>query len=137
MAENKRVQVKIGKEHFKTEVIFEKHVLIADEPISIGGGDLGPTPGELFLSSLGTCAAITIRMYADRKAWDLQSVHIDLNLESKEDEQGEYTLVTECIRLEGKLDEKQTTRLLNIATKCPIARVVKGRVITKSELVSK
>lgn len=136
MAENKRVQVKIGKERFKTEVFFEQHSLVADEPVSVGGSDLGPTPGELFLSSLGTCAAITIRMYADRKEWDLQNVHIDLNLETKEDEDGKYTLVTECIRLEGNLDEKQINRLLDIATKCPVARVVKGRVITKSELIA-
>ena len=133
MSENKRVQVSIGKETYKTEVQFKSHSLIADEPEELGGSNLGPTPGELFLSAAGTCAAITIRMYANRKEWNLDSVRVDMELLNKEDEEGAYTLMQECIVLEGDLDEKQRARLIQIAGKCPVAKMIKGRVKIESE----
>jgi len=133
MSENKRVQVKIGKETYKTEVVFQNHTIITDEPAAMGGTDLGPSPSELFLSAAGTCAAITIRMYANRKDWDLTSVQVDMELLSKEDEDGHYTLMRECIILTGELDEKQRARLIQIAGKCPVAKMIKGRVLIESE----
>jgi putative redox protein len=137
MADNKRVQVKIGKETYKTEVVFQNHSIKADEPKEMGGTDLGPSPGELFLSSAGTCAAITIRMYANRKEWDLESVQVDMELLAKEDEDGRYTLMRECIILNGTLDEKQRARLIQIAGRCPVAKMIKGRVLIESEEIVK
>jgi esterase/lipase len=67
-----QVAVSVGNEGYTSEIIARKHLLIADEPESIGGNDFGPTPSELVSSGLGACTAITLRMYADRKSWDLQ-----------------------------------------------------------------
>lgn len=62
-----RVVVKTGKEGFRTEIITNEHTLTADEPVSIGGTDLGSTPYDYLVAALGSCTSMTIRMYADRK----------------------------------------------------------------------
>ena len=62
----------IGKQKYKTEIQAGNHIIMADEPEELGGGNLGFTPTELLESSLAACTAMTIRMYADRKGWDLE-----------------------------------------------------------------
>jgi putative redox protein len=72
------VVVEIGK-GYTTRVRAGAHRLLADEPVDLGGGDRGPAPYDLLLAALGACTAITLRMYADRKGWPLESVSIRLN----------------------------------------------------------
>ena len=75
---------RIGKDRYRTEIDVGGHALIADEPPALGGGGVGPAPYDLLLASLGACTAITLRMYADRKGWPLESVEVGLRLSGRE-----------------------------------------------------
>src|SRR5690554_2441868 len=84
--------------------------LIADEPVALGGKNLGFNPMELLLSALATCTSATIRMYVDRKGWDLQEVNLDMEIIP--DTANGQTQINRKIELIGDLDEKQRERLL-------------------------
>lgn len=138
-----RVVVQLGKQDaFTTEIKAGKHQLIADEPESIGGNDFGPTPYDLLLSSLGACTAMTIKMYADRKQWDLQEVRVHLShskqhAEDISDVDGPAPLIDvidRSIELEGNLDERQKARIMQIADKCPVHRTLHSDIIVNSKM---
>lgn len=111
------VSVMIDRAHYHTRVSAGNHVIIADEPETLGGGDEGMEPFELLLASVGSCTAITLRMYADRKLWPLESVTINLSLEQKSDRSETY--ITKNIIINGNLTQEQKQRLMLIADKCP------------------
>jgi putative redox protein len=94
------------------------HRLIADEPAP-AGNDTGPDPTELLLAALGTCTSMTMRMYAGRHAWPLRDVQVRLRLE----QDGEPAIVRE-IFLDGDLDDEQRRRLMAVAERCPIHRLL-------------
>ena len=103
------------------------HLWQADEPADLGGGDTGPSPERLLLSSLGACTAITVRMYAARKQWPLADVQVELQFNPHgKPEAG--TELTRVISLHGELSDEQRTRLLQIANACPIHKVLTGEV---------
>lgn len=131
------VTVTIGKEKYKTEITNGRNVLVADEPESMGGTDQGLGPKELLLSSLGSCTAMTLRMYADRKQWDLQEVVISLNMEVVPSSHQQTTYIKNHIRLIGDLDDDQRKRLLQIAELCPIHKILSNPVVLDSNLLPK
>ena len=114
---------RIGRDHYATRIEFGTRGLTADEPAERGGGDAGPAPYELLLASLGACTAITLRMYADRKAWPLDSVAIDLRLHG----QGETLRIERILRPEG-IDAEQAARLVEIAARTPVTLTLIGGV---------
>ncbi|MDE2777536.1 MAG: OsmC family protein [Chloroflexota bacterium] len=109
-----------------------QHQWHADEPADAGGADSAPTPGEMMLGALGSCMAITCRLYAERKGWDLQRVEVTLDYERFKG--GDYPAhegsdafvheVREALVFHGDLDDKQRRRLRDIAGKCPIHRLL-------------
>lgn len=94
------------------------HRLIADEHAPVGG-DTGPDPFELLLAALGACTSATVRMYADRHAWKLHDVQVRVRLE-----QGSEPAVIREIFLDGDLDDDQHSRLMAVAGRCPVHRLL-------------
>jgi putative redox protein len=136
----KQVVVRTGESGFLTEVKAGSHRLLADEPSSVGGTDLGPSPYEFISIGLGACTAMTLRMYADRKKWPLKEVTVHLehskeHVEDMGDEKGvPLNRFSRILELEGDLDEGQRTRLLEIADKCPVHRTLEGPIVIDSRL---
>lgn len=130
------VKVSIGREHYRTEIKIGKHLLIADEPEELGGTDEGPVATELLLSSLGTCTVVTLRMYADRKEWLLDGVEVVLSLNQKTEAGQLSTEIERNIELKGNLSEEQRERLMLIADKCPVHKILSSpiRITTKQAL---
>jgi putative redox protein len=107
-----RVQVSVGGQSF-----------VGDEPVAAGGTGLGPTPHDLLAAALAECTVITLRLYADRKAWPLEAIEASVTHEV----QAQATprdLFRRTVRLTGPLDETQRTRLLEIAERCPVHRTL-------------
>lgn len=112
----------IGTELYKTEIKTIGNTIIADEPKEFGGNDLGFAPKELLASALGACTAITLRMYADRKGWNLTESKVEVTFEW--DQENSTSIINRNISLFGTLDDSQRERLLKIANSCPIHKIL-------------
>ncbi|RZK41927.1 MAG: OsmC family peroxiredoxin [Pedobacter sp.] len=117
----------LDQSRYRTKIFSGGHFIYADEPESLGGTDEGMTPGALLLASLGSCTAITIRMYADRKEIPLTEIKIALSI-CPEDEMDKSTTITKKIELFGDLSDTQRQRLLQIADMCPIHKLMSNPI---------
>lgn len=106
--------------------------LIADEPQSIGGQDAGFSPEELLISALAACTSATLRMYADRKGWDVKEIKTDLRLEKNKE--GTETIIKRKIEIIGNIDAEQKERMLVIANKCPVHKILSNPIVINTEL---
>jgi len=104
---------------YQTAITVRTHAFAADEPPNLGGSDTAPTPIELLMGSLASCTAITLRMYARRKGWPLEGVEVRVDYASRPTP----TFVKE-IAVCGDLDDTQKARLLEIAERCPVAKLL-------------
>ena len=128
---------------YKTVITTGNHGLVGDEPAP-HGQDLGPNPFDFLLVSLGTCVAMTLRMYADRKGWDLQKVEVELDqsrIHAKdckdcESEEGYIHLIDKRLKFTGNLSPQQRQRLLEISEKCPVQKTLTHEIRVKSGLIS-
>lgn len=127
------VTVKIGKDQYRTEVNAGKHTYFADEPGSLGGTDSAPDPYQLLLGSLGACKAITVRMYADRKGWPLESIRLDLE-HSRPEGRGKPERIEISLSFTGDLSDEQRARLKEIANACPVQKTILGELTIDSFL---
>jgi putative redox protein len=117
------VHISIARENYRTEITAGGHHLQADEPMDAGGTDSGPTPYGFLASALGACTAITLRMYAERKEWDLQGVDVRV-IHSKPEGIHGGDRFERVITLRGNLDADQRKRLLAIAQRSPVHRTL-------------
>lgn len=102
--------------------------LMSDEPVSAGGGNAGPAPYGLILAGLGSCTAITLKMYADRKGWDIGTLQVSLTLEKDADGKN---LITRTLSTDAALDDAQWDKLIEIAGKTPVTKTLQaGATIT-------
>lgn len=126
------VTARIGRNGFRTDATARTHALIVDEPVAVGGTDLGPTPYESLLTALGACTAMTLRLYADRKKWPLESVTVQLRSGRSHEKDCEECatkkvgigVIQRRLELEGALTDEQRTRLLEIADRCPVKQTL-------------
>ena len=141
--EHGEVLVRGGAEGYYQRITAGSHQMEADEPRSVGGTDRGPTPYDLLLASLGTCTAMTLRMYADRKEWPLGEVEVRLrhskihakDCESCVTEKGKIDRIDRTLRLDGDLSDEQRARLVEIADRCPVHRTLTSETVIFTELL--
>jgi putative redox protein len=126
-----KVQASLGRSNYATQVSIRGHQLTGDEPLDNGGQDQGPKPSEFVLAGLATCTASTLRMYADRKGWPVDRIFIDLGLITEKTAEGQIAHITEQISFEGNIDEDQKKRLIEIAGKCPVYRMLTNEIQIK------
>jgi uncharacterized OsmC-like protein len=125
-----------GQGRFQQEVTVGAHRFLADEPREAGGLDSGPGPYDLLLAGLGACTAMTLRLYAERKALPLERVTVRLNhsrihaadCADCETKEGMLDRIDRAITLRGTLDAEQRRRLLEIADKCPVHRTLTSEI---------
>ena len=136
------VVVQTGNGNFGTEVHTVSHRFVADEPISFGGDDTGPTPYDLLNAALGTCTAMTMKMYADRKKWPFEGTRIHVTHERDHaedcghilDEDVQVQALNRKIEIMGNaLDDEQRAKLIEIADKCPVHRTLEGHLHIHTE----
>jgi len=128
--------IEAGEGTFTEDVTAGRHRFRADEPLSVGGTDTGPGPYDLLLAALGTCTAMTVRLYADLKKIPLQRVSVELKHEKVhaqdcadcDTKDAKLDRVDRVLTFEGTLDETQRARLLEIANKCPVHRTLERGV---------
>ena len=123
--------VVLTNKNFLAEAKIRNHYMVTDVPFSDGGDDTAPTPVEYLLTAIGGCVAITLRMYAARRNWDVGEITV--NVFQLKDELGSY--VTEEISFEKEITEDQRKRLLVFAGKCPVAKMVKGETRIESKII--
>ncbi len=129
-----KVSSHTGKELCRTEIASPSgNTVIADEPSDNGGQNMGFSPTELLTAALAACTSVTLRMYADRKDWDL--AEINTHIELTRDEAANKTAITRSIQLIGNLDETQKARLLEIANSCPVHKMLSNPIEIKTELI--
>lgn len=118
-----QVNASIGKELYKVEIKSPTgNLVIADEPLAGGGQDIGFSPKELLAAALAACTSATVRMYADRKGWDLTELKTEVVLE--QDKIGNKTIINRKIEFMGHLSEEQKTRMIAVANACPIHHIL-------------
>ena len=108
------------------------HQLNADEGPALGGKDTGPAPFELLCSAFGACTAITLRMYAERKAWPLRGVQVDVRFSGT----GKEGAIARVLTFDGDLSQEQRARLADIAERTPVTLTLKNGVVITTTLAS-
>ncbi|MBK5230079.1 MAG: OsmC family protein [Thermoleophilia bacterium] len=114
-------------DHYEHFVVVGDHRLVTDEPVSLGGGNAGPSPQALLAASLASCTATTIEMYANHKGWDVGEVKVKCEYEPAK--RGAPTTFNVVICIPPGLDDEQVRRVTEIAAKCPVHRTLEGEVI--------
>tara|TARA_R110000868_G_scaffold1211_1_gene9278 strand:- start:48471 stop:48923 length:453 start_codon:yes stop_codon:yes gene_type:complete len=130
-------------EAFKTTLTAGNHELIADEPPHIEGGqDLGPDPYDLLLMSLGTCTVMTVKMYANRKGWEVGDMFMELrhnkshveDCKTCEDPTSKIDVIEKELIIKGELSQEQKEKLLEISKKCPVHKSLLNEIRIESSI---
>jgi len=127
---------------FRTEIAAGNHAFLADEPVSVGGTDTGPTPYDLLSAALATCTSITLRMYARLKKIELRSASVAVRhgrVHAKdcadcESVAGKIDEFQRVLTLDGDLTEEQRQRMLEIADRCPVHKTLHGEIKVRTTL---
>ena len=133
----------ILEDNFTTSIQTKNHTLIADEPASIGGSDFGPSPYEYLNAGLAACTVMTLKMYAERKKWDLQEVFVyishsrvhsnDLNVSVDKPKYLDH--ISKKLKFVGNLDIQQKERLKEIASRCPVHKTIASQVVFNTQII--
>jgi putative redox protein len=119
-----------SKQYATTISSASGNTVIADESLAAGGGNLGFSPHELLAASLASCTTITLRMYANHKEWDLSTLGVNVALDYDTIELKNIFICT--ISFPDSLNAEQKSRLLQIAERCPIHKILAGTIQLKT-----
>ncbi|WP_178990643.1 bifunctional alpha/beta hydrolase/OsmC family protein [Winogradskyella schleiferi] len=134
----------IEEDNFTTSIQTKNHSFIADEPASIGGNDFGPSPYEYLNAALAACTVMTLKMYSERKKWDLKEVFVYISHSRKHSDDLQVAVdqpkymdhITKKLKFVGDLDTKQQERLKEIASRCPVHKTIASDVIFETEIIN-
>jgi len=128
------ISAQIDTRLYRTEVTSASgNILISDEPQILGGKNLGLNPTELLAASLASCTVITLRMYINRKQWDVSEINVKIDFERDSDRN--VSLFTRKIEVIGEVDQTQRQRLETIANSCPIHKTLTHSIEIKTTLI--
>jgi uncharacterized OsmC-like protein/alpha-beta hydrolase superfamily lysophospholipase len=131
-----------GSGGFQQEVISGAHQMLADEPVSVGGGDTGPSPYDLLSAALGTCTNMTLRMYASRKGLQLGRISVVVShgkvhaqdCAECEGRDGRIDRFERRITIEGDVPAGLEAKIVEIANKCPVHRTLEASAVVVTHL---
>jgi putative redox protein len=118
------VVASIGTVKYKCTVQWLHGKFIVDEPAKNGGNDLGPDPYTLLLSSLGACTITTLRMYIDRKGWDIPKISVSVNMYQTLEEGKTVTVIDRDLDFLTPVTDEQRERMIQIAKVCPVSKLL-------------
>lgn len=118
----------IGTIKYQCNIEWRNGQFISDEPVKAGGQDSGPDPYTLLLSSLASCTLITLRMYIERKGWDIPSITVNTNLYQETKDEKTTTIIDRDILFTTPVPEEQKLRLQEIAKHCPISKILENDI---------
>lgn len=113
--------VTLGPIDFGMKAVVGNHTVIIDEPVSNGGGDTGPSPNEYVCVALASCTTATVKMYANRKQWKIDSMQVEVEKETTPDGKN---IFKRTLYIKGALDNDQLARLVQIANVCPVHKIL-------------
>ena len=122
------VTASIGTEKYVCTVEWRNGKFIVDEPADVGGNDLGPDPYTLLLSALATCTIGTLRMYIDRKGWDISAITIAVNMYFELKDDKKITVFDRDLKFLSPVTDEQRERLIQIAKACPVSKILEGEI---------
>lgn len=122
----------IGRAHYWTAISSETNTIYSDEPVWNGGEDKAMNPFELLAASLIACTCATLRMYIDRKEWDVE--RIDVQVEFTREPKDTETSMERRIAITGNVSEEQRQRILSIANACPVHRILTNTIHIQTSL---
>lgn len=136
--------INLLEDNFTTSLQTKKHSFVADEPESFGGDDFGPSPYDYLSAALASCTAMTLKLYAERKKWDLQEVFVYITYSKKHsedlmrdlDKPTRFDHLLKKLKLIGNLDETQKEKLKEIASKCPVHKTLLSDIVIDTEIIS-
>jgi putative redox protein len=128
---------------FAQEIEIGSHELYADEPVSFGGTESGPSPYDLLLAALGSCTSMTIGFYARKRSWPLEKIIVSLrhsrihaaDCEDCETKEGKIDRIDLEIQLTGSLTDEQRAKLIEVAGKCPVHQTLTSEINIKTRAV--
>ena len=128
----KPVEGNIGTIRYACTIEWRNGKIIADEPVKSGGGDTGADPYSLLLSSLAACTLITLRMYIDRKEWDISNIGVRVNMYQTKKDEKVITVIDRDIHFLQEVTDEQREKLTDIATACPVSKILQGEIIVRT-----
>lgn len=134
MGNQARVSERIGGTYTQ-DVVARDHKTYADEPTSLGGSDLGMAPFEFVCAGLGACTNITLRMYANRKGWDVEHISVDVAYKKSGMGADMKDVFIRKIFIMSELDDDQLKRMMQIAGKCPVHKMLESTNEIRTEFV--
>ncbi|WP_420553097.1 OsmC family protein [Tenacibaculum aiptasiae] len=135
MPKNITSEVKLTNRNYLAEAKMRNHFVMIDEPVNKGGDDNAPTPVEYLLTAIGGCVSMTLRMYAEKKNWDLGEITVKVSQKQALTSEGIKKSLVEEISFEKEVTEEQREKLLAMAAQCPIAKMIKEETEISSKII--